>query len=189
MIKNKIKSGTYIFPLPVVIVGANIESKANFMTIAWCSVVENKPPMLSISASKGHYTNIGIRENQSFSINIPSEDLVEATDFVGMKSGKEIDKSKFFQVFYGELKNAPMIKEAAINMECKVMNIIDTGKGHEIFIGQVVQAYAEEEYLTNDILDISKIKPLIYATGQKSYWNLGNKIGKAWSIGRNYKKK
>lgn len=189
MTKNKIKPGTYLFPLPVVIVGANLEDKANFMTIAWCSVVENKPPMLSISASKAHYTNIGIRKNRTFSINIPSEDLVEATDFVGIKSGKEIDKSTIFQVFYGELKNAPMIKEAAINMECKVMNIIDTGKGHEIFIGQVMQSYAEDEYMTDDILDISKIKPLIYATGQKSYWNLGTEIGNAWTIGRNYKKK
>ena len=188
MKKNQIKPGTYLFPLPVVIVGANIDDKANFMTIAWCSVVDNKPPILSISTSKDHYTNIGIRKNQTFSINIPSEELVEATDFVGIKSGKEIDKSSIFEVFYGELTNAPMIREAAINMECKVIDTIDSGKGHEIFIGQVMHAYAENKYLTDGILDISKIKPLIYATGQKSYWKVGNQIGKAWSIGRNYKK-
>ncbi len=187
MSKNKLKPGTYIFPLPIVIVGAKIEDKVNFMTVAWCSVVEIDPPMLSISVSKNHHTNVGIRKNKTFSVNIPSEDLVKATDFIGMKSGAEIDKSTIFEVFYGELQNAPMIIEAVLNMECEVMNTIDTGKGHEIFIGQVINAYADKKYLTNGIPDISKIKPLIYATGQKSYWKVGEKIGNAWNIGRNYR--
>ncbi|MFX1275801.1 MAG: flavin reductase family protein [Promethearchaeota archaeon] len=189
MKKNKIQPGTYLFPLPVVIIGAKVGDKANFMTVAWCSVVENKPPILLISTSKKHHTNKGIRKNQTFSINIPSEELVEVTDFIGIRSGKDLDKSDLFDVFYGELETAPMIQEAAVNMECKVIKTIELEEEHEIFIGQVIQAYSDKKYLTNGILDIGKIKPLIYATGQKSYWNVGEEIGKAWNIGREYVKK
>lgn len=107
MTKVKIKPGTFLPAMPVVIVGSQIQGKPNFMTIAWCSIVENKPPMISISAHQRHYTNQGIRENQTFSVNIPSHDLIEATDYVGTKSGKDIDKSDVFEVFFGELKTAP----------------------------------------------------------------------------------
>ena len=85
--------------MPVTIVGANVEGKPNFMPIAWCSIVEHSPPMIAISASKNHYTNKGIKENGTFSINIPSIDMIEITDYIGIKSGKDIDKSELFEVF------------------------------------------------------------------------------------------
>ncbi len=187
--KNKIKPGSYIYPLPVVVVGAIVEEKPNFMTIAWCSVVERQPPMISISCADTHYTNIGIIKHGVFSLNIPSEDMVERVDHVGMNSGKNIDKSNVFEVFYGELKNAPMIMEAPVNMECKVINTIKTGKGHEVFIGEVVAAYADERFFTDETLDISKIKPLAYSTGQQKYLAIGETIASAWNIGKNYAKR
>ena len=123
----------------------------------------------------------------SYSINIPSEDIIEVTDHIGMVSGKSVDKSGFFKVFYGELKTAPMIEEAPINLECKVIKTIDLEKGHEIFIGEVKGAYADDNFYTNNTLDIKKIKPIIYSTGQKKYYSVGDTIGKAWNIGRDYK--
>jgi len=188
MEKNKIKSGAYLYPMPVSLIGANVKGKANFMTIAWVSIVEQKPPMISISAHQSHYTNQGINENQTFSVNLPSVEMVEATDYCGMNSGKKIDKSELFEVFYGELKTAPMIKEAPVNMECKVIRTIDIEKGHHIFIGDVVNAYAEGKYLTNGIPDVKKFHPMIYSMGDKHYWKFGERIGQAWSIGRNFKK-
>jgi len=188
MTKNKIKVGTYLYPLPVVIVGAKIGEKANFMTVAYCGIVESKPPMISISASNSHHTNEGIRENQTFSVNIPSEDMVAVTDYIGMKSGKDIDKSSLFEIFYGDLKTAPMIEDAPINLECKVAKTIDMEKGHEIFIGEIVGAYSDDKYYTDGILDIQKIKPLIYSTGQRKYLKVGELISSAWSIGHDYKK-
>ena len=189
MAKNKIRSGVYLYPMPVSIIGANVKGKANFMTIAWVSIVEHKPPMISISAHQSHYTNQGIIENQTFSVNLPSVDMVEITDYCGIKSGKEIDKSELFEVFYGNLKTAPMIKETPINMECKVVKTIDTEKGHDIFIGEIINAYAEEKYLTNGIPDVTKLHPLIFSMGDNNYWKFGELIGRAWNIGRNYKKK
>ncbi|MGV9173009.1 MAG: flavin reductase family protein [Promethearchaeia archaeon] len=184
--KKKIQNSAYLYPLPMVLVGATVEEKPNFMSIAWVSVAEYNPPMISISVAP-HYTNIGIREHQCFSINISSVNIAEKMDYCGMKSGEKIDKSEIFDIFYGELENAPMIKNAPLNMECKLVKIIETGHGHEIFLGEVINSYANEEIISDGVPDIEKIQPLMYITKNKEYWTLGKKLGKAWSIGKNYK--
>ncbi|MFO8017058.1 MAG: flavin reductase family protein [Promethearchaeia archaeon] len=185
--KKKIQNSAYLYPLPMVLVGATVEEKPNFMPIAWVSVAEYKPPMISISAAQNHYTNKGIRTHQTFSINIPSVKIVEKMDYCGMQSGEKIDKSGIFEVFYGDLENAPMIESAPLNMECKVKKTIETGHGHEIFLGEVINSYANEEIIRDGIPNVKKLQPLMYITKDKEYWTLGEKFGKAWNIGRNYK--
>ncbi len=192
MTKNKIKVGAYLFPMPVVLIGANVNGKANFLTLAYVGIVESKPPMISISSYQTHHTNIGIKENKTFSVNTPSEGMVEVTDFCGLKSGKEIDKSEIFDIFYGELKTAPMIIHSPLNLECKVVKTISitefsgAEKGHEIFIGEIVNAYSDDYYLSNEKPDIKKLNPLLYSSN--NYWKLSEPIGKAFSIGKNYKR-
>ena len=186
--KIKITPGTYLPAMPVVIIGAKVQEKPNFMTIAWCSIVENKPPMISVSVHQSHYTNQGIKDNQTFSVNIPSKELIEATDYVGIRSGKNVDKSDVFEIFYGELETAPLIKNAAINLECKVYKTIDTLKGHDIFIGEIKNVFCEERYLEDGIPELEKIEPLIYSTSDKSYWSVGERLAKAWNVGKDYKK-
>jgi flavin reductase (DIM6/NTAB) family NADH-FMN oxidoreductase RutF len=192
MTKNKIKSSSYLFPRPVVLIGANVGGKSNFEPLAYVSSVEDKPPLISIASYETHFTNIGIKENRTFSVNTPSEEIIEGTDYCGIVSGRETDKSEVFDVFYGELKTAPMISKAPLNLECKVIKTIAikdlTGaeKGHELFIGEVVNAYAEKEYLTDGAPDISKINTFTYA--MKKYWKIGEEVAKAWEIGKNYMK-
>lgn len=193
MMKNKIKVGPYLFPMPVVLVGATVNGKPNFEPLAYVSIVEHKPPLISISSYETHYTNIGIKENQTFSVNTPSEGMIEITDYCGINSGEEVDKSEIFDVFYGELKTAPMITHAPLNLECKVIKTIPTKeitgaeKSHEIFIGQIIQAYADDYYLTNEIPDIQKLNPILYSI-DNYYWKLSENIGKAFVVGNNYKK-
>ena len=193
MSKQKIRPGVYLYPMPVSLIGANVNGKPNFMALAWVNVVEYKPPLFAISSYESHHTNIGIKENRTFSINIPSEGMVEVADYVGLKSGKEIDKSEVFEVFYGDLKTAPMITHAPINMECEVLKTINTKdltgteKGHEIIIGKVINAYVDDYYITNEIPDISKVKPFVFSI-DNNYWKIGDHFGNAFSIGKNYKK-
>jgi flavin reductase (DIM6/NTAB) family NADH-FMN oxidoreductase RutF len=196
MTKNKIPLGPYLFPTPVVLIGANVHGKANFTAIGWVCGLEFGPPLISISSNQQHHNNIGIKENQTFSVNTPSVDMVEVTDFCGIKSGKKVDKSELFEVFYGELKTAPMIKEAPLNLECKVIHTVDTSEianarnGHDIFIGEVIQAYAEDKYLTNGAPDVAKLNPFVLSTSKKklTYYKIGEEIGRAWNIGLKYKK-
>jgi flavin reductase (DIM6/NTAB) family NADH-FMN oxidoreductase RutF len=101
---------------------------------------------------------------------------------------KKNDKSRIFDLFYGELKTAPMIKDCPLNMECKLVEIVESGL-NEIFIGEIVGTYTEEKFLTDGKLDFRKMKPLILSQPDTSYWSLGEPIAKAWSIGKTYKAK
>jgi len=170
--------------MPVTLVGANIKGKPNFNVIAWFNLANHNPTLVSISSSKTHYTNKGIRENKTFSVNIPSTSLIEKVGYCGLNSGQKVDKSKVFNVFYGELKTAPMIRECPINIECKLLQVVKLPHC-ELMIGKIAEVYSEQKYLTGDRLDVKKIDPLIYEQGH--YWKVGEYIAEAFDIGRNFK--
>jgi len=186
MAKLKININAFGYPMPVTLVGALVEMKPNFLAVAWVSRVNYKPPMIAVALGKNHYTNIGIRQNKSFSVNIPSVDLIKETDYCGIVSGKTTDKSKLFEVFYGDLKTAPMIKQCPLSIECKVINTVDM-QVNTLFIGEMISAYSEDKYLTQGNPDIQKIKPLILTMPDNNYWLVGEKIGQAWATGRQFK--
>jgi flavin reductase (DIM6/NTAB) family NADH-FMN oxidoreductase RutF len=112
--------------------------------------------------------------------------MAEVTDYCGIVSGKKTDKSKVFNLFYGELKTAPMIKDCPLNVECKLMEIVES-ESNEIFIGEIVGTYTEEKFLSDGKLDFRKMKPLILSQPDTSYWRLGEPFAKAWNIGKKYK--
>lgn len=175
------------FPMATVLVGAHVNGKPNFITIAWFAMVNFKPPLVAVVMNKKHYTNKGIKENNTFSINFPSVEMVEATDYCSIISGYDADKSKLFDTFYGTLKSAPMIKQCPLTIECKLVETL-TFATHEIFIGEIVEAYTEERYLTHEVPDIKKMNPIMYTAYDNHYWKLGEKIGRARHIGRRIKK-
>jgi flavin reductase (DIM6/NTAB) family NADH-FMN oxidoreductase RutF len=151
-----------LYPTPTTIVGAIVEGKPNFITIAHIGIVRHaKPFLISLSMGKPHYTNAGIKANKAFSVNIPSEDLVVATDYVGLVSGKKTDKSDVFEIFYGNLQRAPMIEECPINMECRLYDVYDTPT-HDLFIGEIVETYADAAVLNNGKVDLARVRPLLF---------------------------
>lgn len=184
MEKIKIGSKQFLYPMPTTLVGANVNGKPNFLTIAWCGIVGQNPAMISISLSKDHFTTLGIKQNGTFSVNIPSTNMVEVTDYCGIVSGKKVDKASSFKVFYGELGTAPMIMECPINLECKVARVIDDLNEDDIFIGEIVEAYSEDKYMTNGRPDVIKIDPIIFSTADNNYWKVGMHLGRAWDIGK-----
>ena len=187
--KKKLGGLNVLYPTPTVLVGAIVNGKPNFITIAHIGIVNHATPhLISLSMGKPHYTNPGIKENKAFSVNIPSENLVAETDYVGIVSGKKTDKSGLFEIFYGELENAPMIQECALNMECKLYDTYDTAT-HDLFIGEIVETYADESVLTNEKVDLAKVKPLLFDMSSVMYWSLGNPLAGCWKIGKDIKKK
>ncbi|MEM2146315.1 MAG: flavin reductase family protein, partial [Candidatus Jordarchaeaceae archaeon] len=123
--KKEIGAKNYFYPMPVTLVGANVNGKPNYLTVAFCGMVNLNPPLISVSLNKTHYTNQGIRENKTFSVNIPSAEMAIVTDYCGLFSGSRVDKSQIFETFYGKLKTAPMIKECPLNLECKLVKTLD----------------------------------------------------------------
>lgn len=187
-VRNKINLGAKIasYPMPVVLVGANVKSKTNFLAVGWFMAAAHTPPKVAVALNKAHYTNQGIKENKTFSVCVPSEDMIEATDYCGLFSGHKADKSGIFDVFYGDLKTAPMITECPVNLECRLDKVIDNGS-NEMFIGDVVSTYTEERYLTDGTIDFEKVRPFMLSLDDRNYHGLGEPIAKAWNVGKNYK--
>jgi flavin reductase (DIM6/NTAB) family NADH-FMN oxidoreductase RutF len=171
--------------MPTTLVGATVNGKPNFITMAHVGIMDHGS--ISMGMAKVHYTNAGIKENKTFSVNLPSSELVEKTDYCGLVSGKDINKAELFETFYGELKTAPMIKECSVCMECRLIQTVDFPR-HDVFIGQVVETYCDEQCLTEGVLDFAKVRPFLFVMNDKSYWRLGERFAKAWDIGKGVKK-
>ena len=183
MEKIQIKMESIPYPMPCSLVGVNVGGKPNYLTVAWFSMVNLKPPHLMIALGKGHYTNPGIKENGTFSVNIPSVAMADVTDYCGLVSGKKYDKATKFETYYGQLKTAPMIKECPYNLECKLVKTVDLPVD-ELFVGEVVAAYSDDRFLTNGKADLTKIKPVLLSMAQTEYLGLGGPVGKAWEMGK-----
>jgi flavin reductase (DIM6/NTAB) family NADH-FMN oxidoreductase RutF len=172
-----------LYPMPVTLVGATVEGRANFITMAHVGIMDLGA--ISMGMAKFHHTNVGIRETGTFSVCIPTADMVRVTDYCGMVSGRKVDKSKLFDVFYGRLKTAPMIRECPVNMECRLIRTVDFPK-HDIFIGEIVETYCKEDCLTGGVPDFSKVRPILFVMNDRSYWELGRRLAKAWDIGKSF---
>ena len=170
------------YPMGCSLVGASVSGKPNYLTVAWFSMANPKPPYVMVALNKVHYTNKGIKENGTFSVNIPSAEMVEATDYCGLVSGSKYDKSNVFETFYGKLKTAPMIKECPFNAECKLIQTVDLPM-EELFIGEIVGVFTEERYLTGGVPDIRKMNPILLVP-QKKYVTVGAEVGPAWEMGK-----
>lgn len=181
--KERIGVKNCLYPMPVVIVGALVNGKPNYFTIAHVGIMDFTH--ISISSARSHYTNKGIEENGTFSVNIPSTDLVERTDYVGIVSGDEVDKSGVFTPFYGELNTAPMIEECPINMECRLERTLEFPK-HCVYIGEIVATYCDEKLLEGDGIDFVRADPILYIHEDRGYWSIGQRFAEAWNIGKNF---
>ncbi len=181
--KKAIGPQTLLYPMPAVLVGAQVNGKPNFMTAAWCGIAASTPPAISVAVRPARFTLEGISANHTFSINVPSANLVEKVDYCGIYSGHKIDKSQIFKVGYGKLDTAPLIQECPVNLECRVIHTLDLGS-HVLFIGEIAETYVNEDCLTDDQADPAKIDPLIYTTGTKQYQRLGEIVGQAWEVGK-----
>jgi flavin reductase (DIM6/NTAB) family NADH-FMN oxidoreductase RutF len=186
MKKTTIGPTTLLYPKPALLIGANVNGKPNFMTVAWAGIVNQTPPMLSVAIRRERYTYQGIEENQTFSVNIPSEDQVTETDYCGLVSGKKNDKVADcgFTVFYGELKTAPLIEQCPINLECRLAQKVEL-KTHVLCIGEIKQVHVNESCLTNGKPDVEKVRPLEFASGvEYAYFGLGAKLAPGYQVGK-----
>ena len=177
----------YIYPIPIILAGALVNGRPNYATIGDTGIIGISPALVFISSHVNHYTNVGILQHQTFSINIPSTDLLEETDYCGIVSGAEVDKSRLFTNFYGELETAPMIAECPVNLECRVIQEV-TFDHRQVFIGEVCDSYVSIEALIEDgernILPLmSRLDPIIYALDNQ-YYRIGDRIGTGYQEGQ-----
>ncbi len=169
--------------MPVVLVGTQVQGRANFMTVGWCARANANPPMIVCGIGNHHYTPQGIAETKTFSVNIPPSALLEKTDYCGIVSGEKIDKSRVFDVFYGSLKTAPMIRECPVTLECRLEKAVPLPT-NTLFIGEIVGAYADGNVMKDNKPDFAVIDPLFLTMPDNRYWTIGKPAGDAWSAGK-----
>lgn len=179
------KPGTLIYPLPAVLIscGSNPENY-NLLTISWVGTICTNPPMCYISVRPERHSYNIIKETGEFVINLTNEDMAYATDWCGVKSGK--DHNKFDEMkltpIKGDAVNAPYIKESPLCIECKVKEIIHLGS-HDMFIAEVVNVQADSNYIDpeTDTFNLAAAKLIAYSHGH--YYKLGEEIGKfGWTV-------
>ena len=172
------KPGNMLYPLPVVMVSlADRNGKYNIITIAWTGTICTSPPMVSISVRPERYSYPILKETGQFVINLTTRELVRATDYCGVKSGREVDK--FRELGLSPLKadkvSAPLIGESPVNIECSVKEIIPLGS-HDLFLAQVEAVHADERYMDeNRRFCLEKAQPVVYSHG--AYLACGEQLG------------
>ena len=172
------KPGNMLYPLPVVMVSlADWDGRPNIITLAWVGTVCTNPPMVSISVRPERYSYPILKETGEFVINLTTKELAFATDYCGVKSGRDVDKFKemgLTPISASEVK-APMIKESPVNIECRVRQILPLGS-HDMFLADVVAVHADEKYMDEkNKFHLEQAEPIIYSHG--SYFGCGELLG------------
>ena len=178
MSKTLWKPGTFEYPIPAVMVSSGNMEKSNIITVAWTGILCTNPAKVYISIRPERYSYNIIKESKEFVINLTNKELAFATDWCGVKSGRDVDKFKEMKLTKQKANfvNCPMIKESPVSVECKVTEIKELGS-HHIFIADVLGINADDKYIDeNGAFDISKCNLISYANG--GYYCLGEKVGK-----------
>lgn len=172
------KPGTFEYPIPAVMVSCGDMEKSNIITVAWTGILNSNPAMVYISIRQSRYSYDIINKTKEFAINLTNKSLAYATDWCGVKSGRDVDKFKEAHLTKQKAKyvKCPLIKESPVSIECKVVDVKDLGS-HTMFIAEVLSIDADEKYIDEKgAFDISKCDLIAYANG--GYYPLGKKIGK-----------
>jgi flavin reductase (DIM6/NTAB) family NADH-FMN oxidoreductase RutF len=188
MNKKTIDKALFCLPWTQTLLGTHVHGKVNFMALDWLTRVNFQPAMLGICVGRSHASNDAIRETGEFSINVPTVDMVAITDYCGIVSGIKEDKSKLFEVFYGELKAAPLITACPLNIECKLVKTVDLDT-NTFFISEIKNIYSEDKYLENGKPDVKKIRPFLLTMPDNRFWAVGEQVGNAWKDGVKFKEK
>ena len=178
MSKKIWKSGTFIYPIPAVMVSCGTMEESNIITVAWTGILNTNPAKVYISVRPTRYSYNLIKDQGEFVINLTTKNLVKATDWCGVKTGAKVDKFKEMKL-HKEKANfvkCPMIKESPVSVECKVKEIKELGS-HTMFMAEVVAINVDEKYIDEKgAFDISKCDLIAYANG--GYYSMGKKLGK-----------
>ena len=186
MIKKTLGSKVLLYPIPIVLVGANVNDTPNYNLVGNVGIMSLQPATIYVSSWKGHHTTKGIQQNKTYSVNIPAVGQEIEADYCGIVHGFDEDKSKVFDSFYGELKNAPMATECPINIECIVVKEFPVSE-MIVFVGEIVQTYVDQKLEKKGRPEVSEVNPLIYSMEGK-YYQIGDFVANAFSIGKQYKK-
>ena len=176
--KETWKSGNMLYPLPAVMVSVTDgQGNDNIITVAWTGTICTNPPMVYISVRPSRYSYEMLKKTGEFVINLTTEELAFATDYCGVRSGRDVDKFKEAHLTKepAQFVKAPMIKESPVSIECRVTEVKELGS-HHMFLAEVLAVHAQQEYIDkNNKFQLNKAKPIVYSHGE--YLGTGKSLG------------
>ena len=179
MAKISFKPGNMLYSLPVVMVSvADKEGNSDIVTVAWAGTICTNPPMVSISVRPERFSHHMLMETGEFVINLTTKELAFATDYCGVKSGRDVDKWKEMNLtpVMGKVVKVPCIAESPVNIECKVVKVEKLGS-HDMFVAEVVAVQVDDAYMDEkNSFHLSNANPIVYSHGE--YYLLGEKLGR-----------
>ena len=186
---SKVKMGQIplVVPVPIALVGSYVERRANFMEVGDVGIAGIKPALVMVSLSQGHHTMSGIRAAGSFSVNIPSTAMLDRVDACGMVSGRDVDKSAWFDVFDSEKLQVPLIRECPVNLACELAHEIQV-EHRCVLVAKVVECLVDEVLLEAEgsgrkIKDLTLFDPVLYGLDNR-YYRIGEAIGEGYKEGQ-----
>jgi len=185
--KKSLGAKSLVYPTPVFVIGTyDKEGKPNVMTASWAGLCCSRPPCVAVALRKATSTYDNIVKRRSFTISVPSAQYMKQTDYIGLVSGRDVDKFSVSGLtpVRSELVDAPYVQEFPMVLECKLAQSIDLGL-HTQFVGYILDVKVDESALSeNGMVDIRKINPFVFTPDTQSYYAVGEFIGKAFSVGK-----
>jgi len=180
MPKRSIGAIPYLYPVPIVLVGATVEGRPNYATVGDCAIMGIRPPLVAISLGETAFTTRGICKVGSFSVNVPTTEMLSLVDYFGTVSGKDVDKSALVESIPGKIPDVPLLAVCPVNLECRVMEECTVEHRH-VFVAEVVEAHVDEEYVSEAagrprIAPLPELDPILYAL-DNTYYSVGKPIG------------
>ena len=191
MAKVEIGAVPYVYPVPIVLIGAMVDGRANYATVGDCAIMGIRPALVAISLSEGHFTTRGVVATGAFSINIPSTDQLALVDHFGIVSGADVDKSALVEFEPGTL-DVPLLVSCPVNLECRVVDECAVEHRH-IFIASVEMAHVDEAFVSEvdghrQIAPLTELDPILYALDNR-YYSIGGAIGTGYQEGAKFASK
>ncbi len=185
--KKSLGAKTLLYPTPVLLVGTyDAAGKPNVMTAAWGGICNSRPPCIYVSLRKATYSHAAILANQGYTVSILSQERVVEADYIGIASGRDVDKfaATGLTPVASELVHAPYVAEASLVIECRLVQALELGL-HTQFIGEVLDVKAEESVLDRyGRVDITRVRPMLFAPDVRGYYAVGEFLGKAFTVGK-----
>jgi len=184
--KRSLGPATLALPTPVWVIGTyDSEGRPNAMTAAWGGVACSKPPAVSVSLREATYSYANIVDRKAFTVSVPSAHQARQADFLGVASGRDVDKfsAAGLTATRSDLVDAPYVAEFPLCLECRLLHTLKIGL-HTLFVGEIVDVKADEEVLVDGIPAICQVNPLVFSVGEQAYYAVGDRVGTAFQLGR-----
>lgn len=184
--KRSLGAAALIVPCPVWVIGTyDSDGIPNLMTAAWAGIVCSNPPAISVSLREATYTYANVIDRKAFTVNVPSAAQAEVADFLGIASGRDVDKfaAAGLTAVRSSLVDAPLAAEFALTLECRLLQSIKLGL-HTVFVGEILDVKADEEILAEGLPALGRADPIVFSVGEQAYYRVGERLGPSFRLGR-----